>query len=145
MVQILNTNALSLITQNNLEKSHAALSNAIESLSSGMSTDSAHADAAGMTIASRSDSAVHGVPSAVVYTEPLFEGNSQILAPGRYDSSDLTIPDDSISSVIVPTGLRVTLFEHAGFTGEETVIQSDTDALGAIIDGTASAVVVEMI
>ncbi|MER6488600.1 hypothetical protein AB0G95_37405 [Streptomyces virginiae] len=73
--------------------------------------------------------------------EPRFGGQSQHLVPGRYDTSDLKIPNDSISSVDVPKGLKVTLFEHSGFRGASAVIKADTGDLGASsFDNTASSV-----
>ncbi|MEU6298964.1 hypothetical protein [Streptomyces erythrochromogenes] len=85
-------------------------------------------------------------PAAIVYTEPKFAGRSQHLGPGRYDTVDLRIPNDSISSVAVPKGLKVTLFEHSGFRGASAVIKADTGDLGASsFDNTASSVTVEKI
>ncbi len=47
MAQVINTNSLSLLTQNNLNKSQSSLSSAIERLSSGLRINSAKDDAAG--------------------------------------------------------------------------------------------------
>ncbi len=41
MAQVINTNSLSLLTQNNLNKSQSSLSSAIERLSSGLRINSA--------------------------------------------------------------------------------------------------------
>ena len=46
MAQVINTNSLSLLTQNNLNKSQSSLSSAIERLSSGLRINSAKDDAA---------------------------------------------------------------------------------------------------
>ncbi|MDI4741477.1 hypothetical protein MJL33_05340, partial [Salmonella enterica subsp. enterica serovar Kentucky] len=51
MAQVINTNSLSLLTQNNLNKSQSALGTAIERLSSGLRINSAKDDAAGQAIA----------------------------------------------------------------------------------------------
>ncbi|KUS79355.1 hypothetical protein AWE78_15235 [Escherichia coli] len=53
MAQVINTNSLSLLTQNNLNKSQSALGSAIERLSSGLRINSAKDDAAGQAIANR--------------------------------------------------------------------------------------------
>ena len=53
MAQVINTNSLSLLTQNNLNKSQSSLSSAIERLSSGLRINSAKDDAAGQAIANR--------------------------------------------------------------------------------------------
>lgn len=47
MAQVINTNSLSLITQNNINKNQSALSTSIERLSSGLRINSAKDDAAG--------------------------------------------------------------------------------------------------
>jgi flagellin len=47
MAQVINTNSLSLITQNNINKNQSALSSSIERLSSGLRINSAKDDAAG--------------------------------------------------------------------------------------------------
>lgn len=64
MAQIINTNILSLTTQNNLNKSQAALGSAIERLSSGQRINSAKDDAAGMAIASRFTANIKGLDMA---------------------------------------------------------------------------------
>ena len=53
MSSVINTNALSLVTQNNLNKSQGALNSAIQRLSSGLRINSAKDDAAGQAIANR--------------------------------------------------------------------------------------------
>jgi len=53
MTMVINTNTLSLMTQQNLNKSQSALSTAIERLSSGLRINSAKDDAAGQAIANR--------------------------------------------------------------------------------------------
>jgi len=57
---VINTNSLSLLTQNNLNKSQASLGAAIESLSSGLRINSAKDDAAGQAIANRMSSSISG-------------------------------------------------------------------------------------
>ncbi|MEO5660373.1 MAG: FliC/FljB family flagellin [Polaromonas sp.] len=64
MSSVINTNALSLLTQNNLNKSQGALNSAIERLSSGMRINSAKDDAAGQAIANRFTSNIRGLTQA---------------------------------------------------------------------------------
>jgi len=64
MSMTINTNVLSLITQNNLSKSQNALSGAIQDLSSGMKINSAADNAAGMAIATRFTSQINGLTQA---------------------------------------------------------------------------------
>ncbi|WP_219515216.1 FliC/FljB family flagellin [Proteus penneri] len=64
MAQVINTNYLSLVTQNNLNRSQSALGNAIQRLSSGLRINSAKDDAAGQAIANRFTSNVKGLTQA---------------------------------------------------------------------------------
>uniref|UniRef100_UPI000D3742D7 FliC/FljB family flagellin n=1 Tax=unclassified Variovorax TaxID=663243 RepID=UPI000D3742D7 len=64
MAQVINTNSLSLVTQNNLNKSQSALNSAIERLSSGMRINSAKDDAAGQAIANRFTANIKGLTQA---------------------------------------------------------------------------------
>lgn len=64
MAQVINTNILSLTTQNNLNRSQGVLGSAIERLSSGSRINSAKDDAAGQAIANRFTSNVKGLTQA---------------------------------------------------------------------------------
>ncbi|AUQ42764.1 flagellin [Yersinia ruckeri] len=61
---VINTNSLSLLTQNNLNKSQGSLGTAIERLSSGLRINSAKDDAAGQAIANRFTSNINGLTQA---------------------------------------------------------------------------------
>ncbi|OAE08941.1 flagellin [Pantoea allii] len=61
---VINTNTLSLVTQNNLTKSQSSLGTAIERLSSGLRINSAKDDAAGEAIANRFSSNINGLTVA---------------------------------------------------------------------------------
>jgi len=64
MAQVINTNSLSLITQNNINKNQSALSTSMERLSSGLRINSAKDDAAGQAIANRFTSNIQGLTQA---------------------------------------------------------------------------------
>ncbi|MTC45566.1 FliC/FljB family flagellin [Providencia sp. wls1922] len=64
MAQVINTNVLSLTTQNNLNRSQGVLGTAIERLSSGSRINSAKDDAAGQAIANRFTANVKGLTQA---------------------------------------------------------------------------------
>jgi len=64
MASVINTNSLSLLTQNNLNKSQASLNTAIQRLSSGLRINSAKDDAAGQAIANRFTSNIKGLQQA---------------------------------------------------------------------------------
>ncbi len=64
MGSVINTNTLSLLTQNNLSKSQSAMETAIARLSSGMRINSAKDDAAGQAIANRFTANIRGLTQA---------------------------------------------------------------------------------
>ncbi|MGU3414526.1 flagellin [Enterobacteriaceae bacterium C34A] len=64
MAQVINTNALSLMAQNNLNKSQNSLGTAIQRLSSGLRINSAKDDAAGLAISNRFTSSIRGMTQA---------------------------------------------------------------------------------
>ncbi|MFV0264779.1 MAG: FliC/FljB family flagellin [Kluyvera sp.] len=64
MSQVINTNALSLVAQNNLNKSQSALGTSIERLSSGLRINSAKDDAAGQAISNRFTANITGLTQA---------------------------------------------------------------------------------
>ena len=64
MAQVINTNSLSLITQNIINKNQSSMSTAIERLSSGLRINSAKDDAAGQAIANRFTSNIKGLTQA---------------------------------------------------------------------------------
>ena len=61
---VINTNIMSLTTQNNLNKAQSALGTAIERLSSGLRINSSKDDAAGEAIANRMTSSLRGLTQA---------------------------------------------------------------------------------
>jgi MAC/Perforin domain len=60
---------------------------------------------------------------AQFYVDQAFSGNSASLPLGDYPSLDLKgIPNDQLSSVIVPRGYEVVLYEHHNFGGRSIVL-----------------------
>lgn len=74
-----------------------------------------------------------------------FAGASQSFAPGRHDVGALKVGNDAASSVLVPPGMRVTLFEHGGFKGRKKVIQADTTYVGDDFNDVVSSLIVELV
>ncbi|WP_020205901.1 FliC/FljB family flagellin [Cupriavidus sp. WS] len=64
MSMVINTNTLSLMTQNNLNSSQSSLNSAIQRLSSGLRINSAKDDAAGQAIANRFTANINGLTQA---------------------------------------------------------------------------------
>jgi disulfide oxidoreductase YuzD len=77
-----------------------------------------------------------------IYEDPNFQGRSQVLAKGRYGPEQLSIGQDALSSLRVPQGLVVRIYEHFDFQGEFVDIQEDTPALDQHWNDRASSIVV---
>ncbi|EMM7533145.1 MULTISPECIES: FliC/FljB family flagellin [Citrobacter] len=140
MAQVINTNSLSLLTQNNLNKSQSALGSAIERLSSGLRINSAKDDAAGQAIANRFTSNIKGLTQAsrnandgisVAQTTEgaLSEINNNLqrvrelsvqAANGSNSSSDLTSIQDEINQRLAEIN-RVS--EQTDFNGKKVLNQ----------------------
>jgi hypothetical protein len=80
---------------------------------------------------------------AVVYTDPGFGGNCAVLVAGPWPLSDLIeagIPDNSISSVIVGSGVRLVLYHDDPFSGPEADYESGAHvvSLGSVDEQTSS-------
>ncbi|WP_367575245.1 hypothetical protein [Streptomyces griseoaurantiacus] len=81
--------------------------------------------------------------AVVVYENVDFQGNSQVLPKGRYDSAmeEILIGSDTISSVKVPVGLVARLYDGPSFEGNYIDLTSDTPQLGPW-DGRTSSLMV---
>jgi hypothetical protein len=53
----------------------------------------------------------------VIYKDANYAGTSQTLRPGLYTSGELAFGNDAASSLTVPTGWKVTLYEDGSFSG----------------------------
>lgn len=82
---------------------------------------------------------------AAAYTDNDYAGASRTLMPGRYpDIRREGLPDNALSSVKVPAGWRVTLFQDFNFGGNVTTLTSDTPRFSDLgVNDTASGLVVE--
>ncbi len=73
-----------------------------------------------------------------------YNGPFQTLAPGRYDVSDIVIGEKVISSIRIPTGMRVTLYEKSNFKGSSVMLDRNRDFSGtSSLDNYYSSLVVE--
>ncbi|WP_326734087.1 hypothetical protein [Streptomyces sp. NBC_01022] len=63
-----------------------------------------------------------------VYDQVSFAGDSQTLAPGKYDNAEgnITIGNDSIRSLQLPAGMVVRLYEHFHFQGQFIDVRETT-------------------
>ena len=81
----------------------------------------------------------------VIYEHANYEGISYELSEGRYDLDSLGIGNDSLSSLRVPPGMKVSLYEHGGFTGRSKTFTQDTSFVGDDFNDITSAIAVERV
>lgn len=79
-------------------------------------------------------------PVAIFYTDANFSGWSFVRPAGSSDS-DVSFNNDRISSVYVPAGMRVTLYEDTGFGGQFVELTESAAHLGDMADETSSIMV----
>ena len=79
---------------------------------------------------------------AAVYANASFGGSVSQLLPGCYDVGQMGIGNDSISSVYVPNGLAVQLFQNGGLSGTNIMYTTSTSYVGASWNDKASGVCV---
>lgn len=78
-----------------------------------------------------------------VYEDCDFRGKSRALTVGKYDDvRDLNIGNDKISSVAVPRGLSIVLYEDERQRGKSTVITKDVSCLNRTWNDQASSLIV---
>ena len=80
----------------------------------------------------------------VIYEHANFQGASKSLGEGRYfDVNSLGIGNDRLSSLRVPQGMQVTLYEHANGTGRSKLFTQDTSYVGDDFNDITSSLKVE--
>ncbi|MEO1392106.1 MAG: tectonin domain-containing protein [Cyanobacteria bacterium J06634_5] len=82
---------------------------------------------------------------ATLYQNRDFGGESQVLGVGSYSMELLTIGDNTVSSVKVPEGLRVTLYKNNNFKGASHAFTADTPWVGDDINNQTSAILVDKV
>lgn len=86
-----------------------------------------------------------GPHKVVIYSNHDFQGVSQELEPGRYNDRELAIGNDHLSSLKVPPGLRVILYEHANFQGRTKQFTSDTPYVGDDFNDITSSIEIQLV
>lgn len=81
----------------------------------------------------------------VIYQDRNYQGASQELSEGSYDLPSLTIGGDQLSSLKVPKGKKVTLYEHPGLNGGSKSFTEDTPWVGDDFEDITSSIKVEQI
>ncbi|MEM7034885.1 MAG: beta/gamma crystallin-related protein, partial [Chloroflexota bacterium] len=75
---------------------------------------------------------------AIIYEHGKYRGRSQVLPVGQYNIGDLSIGNDRLSSLKVPSGLQVTLYQHGNFKGATRTYTQDTPFASDFNDQTSS-------
>lgn len=78
-------------------------------------------------------------PRVILYSDSQYRGWSQELGPGSYAS--LCIGNDALSSMIIPSGYRVTIYQDSGFKGPSLVLTQDAPDLKGWNDKASSIIV----
>lgn len=86
-----------------------------------------------------------GTGAVTLYRDPNYAGPSQKLGVGRWVQADLTLGGDTVSSVRVPAGMKVTLYEHGSFNGIARELLADAPTLPPEIDNRTTSLIVEQI
>lgn len=66
-------------------------------------------------------------PGIQLYFDCWFQGQSVRKGVGRYNLNDMGLPNDSISSMRIPSGLKITIYQHANFGGISKTYVGPTD------------------
>jgi hypothetical protein len=78
----------------------------------------------------------------MIFEHANYGGLSQILQKGNYDTAQITIGNETLSSALIPTGMMLRLYEHANFQGAFIDIRGDTPAIRMDWNDRASSIVV---
>lgn len=81
------------------------------------------------------------ISPVVLFADQNYEGASSRLEEGRYDLEQLGLANDSVTSVRVAPGYKVTLYSNRGFAGTSKTIITDTSFVADFNDATSSVVV----
>jgi urease beta subunit len=89
--------------------------------------------------------------NVVLYEAPNYKGNQKELGEGEYNIYDLGIGDNKLSSLTVPAGMKVTIYEYEEFRGRSKTFTSNVGDLrnvkveGKNFNNEASSIKVEKI
>ncbi len=82
-------------------------------------------------------------PFVSIYSDANYKGNAQPLVPGYYDINQLTIGNDTLSSIKVPNGLVAILYSDANFKGNSITVTKDTPYIGDYFNDKVSSIIIE--
>jgi hypothetical protein len=82
------------------------------------------------------------IKEVMIFEHANYAGKSQTLQKGKYDTAQITIGNDSLSSALVPYGMVLRLYEHANFQGAFIDIRDDTLAVSMDWNDRTSSIIV---
>ncbi len=65
-----------------------------------------------------------------IYEHHFFKGRRQAIGPGTYNSSRLGVFDNKISSIEIPEGVKIKIYEGGSFSGESKELTKSTQDVG---------------
>ena len=78
-----------------------------------------------------------------IFQHKNYRGNSKLFTIGRYNIDQLGIINDELSSVIVPPGMKITLYKDADFKGKHRTYLGNKSFVGLIFNDKTSSLIVE--
>lgn len=78
-----------------------------------------------------------------LYDQCNYSGNKYTLEPGNYRLAEMKIRNDRLSSITVPTGMKITIYEHDNFNGKSKTFSNNTPCLDNDWRNMTSSVVIE--
>lgn len=78
-----------------------------------------------------------------LYADCNYTGQSYTLGVGRYYYYQMKVPNDRLSSMQIPSGMKVTIYENDNFLGRSNTYYSNTPCLEPAWKNMASSIVVE--
>jgi hypothetical protein len=78
-----------------------------------------------------------------IFTDCNYAGRNSYLSVGRYQSYQMNIPNDRLSSLQVPFGMKITVYEHDDFQGRSKTYFGNTPCLETEWRNAASSLIVE--
>jgi hypothetical protein len=79
----------------------------------------------------------------ILFEDCSMRGAQVVLNPGRYNMNELGIRNDALSSMRIPNGIRVVLYEHPDFRGKSQAFYSNTYCLNADWNDKTSSCIIE--
>jgi len=83
--------------------------------------------------------------SVRVFENCNYFGNSFILEPGNYRLYQMRIGNDRLSSFKIPASMKLTIYEHDGFSGRSKTFYNDISCLEPEWNNIASSIVIDYV